>query len=289
MSQLGLLVIHGMGITDDDFDKKFKKRLFRRIKRLHKNVDDIAYQKVWWAEYLDKRQIAYMEESQLVTNHSLNWSWLRHFIMGSLADASAYMRKEGQDNENYKNIINRIYQSVKAIRDELGSDDKPLIIVAHSLGAFIMNNYIWDAHKKLAGETIDWPVNVPLNGPFEHMVNVTGMITFGCNMPMFVIGNDPILPIQFPHPQLNASLATKSKWLNFYDPDDVLGWPLKSMKYSFDGKVKPANVKDYSDVVTEDVLIETHSILGASPASHMSYWDDINFIKSVADYICEFI
>ena len=56
------------------------------------------------------------------------------------------------------------------------------------------------------------------------------------------------------------------KWLNYFDADDILGYPLK-----------PINAA-YSRAVNEDVQIQTGSILGA----HTGYWTDNRFTKPVA-------
>ena len=46
-------------------------------------------------------------------------------------------------------------------------------------------------------------------------------MTTGCNIPLFVAAHDPVVPIDPP--------ATGFEWHNYYDPDDVLGWPLAGL------------------------------------------------------------
>ncbi|MCH7761910.1 hypothetical protein IIA15_11020, partial [candidate division TA06 bacterium] len=144
------------------------------------------------------------------------------------------------------------------------------------------------------GKTVDWPKEIVDElthaGKFEKMVNVTGIITFGCNIPLFVIGNDPIEAIEFPHRNLSDELKSKAEWHNYYDPDDVLGFPLKELKYSYDGLEKPPNVYSYPDVVMEDVPIQVGNFLiGGTPKSHTSYWGDNKFVEPVAKYIRRFL
>jgi hypothetical protein len=62
-----------------------------------------------------------------------------------------------------------------------------------------------------------------------------------------------------------------SKWLNFYDPDDILGYPLKGI-----------NAR-YAKVVTDDIAIDTGTILGA----HTDYWTDNDFTSPVSAYMVQ--
>jgi pimeloyl-ACP methyl ester carboxylesterase len=289
MKKLGVLVLHGIGTSHEHFDKPFKAKLYKILTEMGKDTQVIAYQKVYWAEYINKRQIQYFDDCRSNPNNDLDWIRTRRFVINNLSDASAYQSKHGQTNTNYNNIIRTIYQAVRLIKTELNADDKPLIVIAHSLGGFIINNYIWDAHKLHAGKAVDWPEGISINGKFENMINVAGMITFGCNIPLFVIGNDPIEAIQFPHPELTDELKGKAQWYNYYDPDDILGWPLRELQYSFDGREKPETVYAYPDVVTKDEPMQVGHLLGWSPLSHMDYWTNRKFVNAVADYISQFM
>lgn len=69
-----------------------------------------------------------------------------------------------------------------------------------------------------------------------------------------------------------------AKWLNYYDPDDVLGYPLK-----------PINA-EYRKVVSKDIAINTGGILTSwNPMAHNGYWTDNDFTKPVAKYIGQFV
>ncbi len=289
MKKLGILVIHGIGTSSPDFDEPFRQKLFQQLKGRGHDPDTVAYRKVFWAEYLDRRQNQYLDLSLPAPNR-LALMFMRKFVMTALADASSYMRKFGQSNLNYNNIIRRIYASVHELRQELAGDDKPLVIFAHSLGAFIINNFIWDAHKMHGGAQVDWPDDVKLQGKFEHMVNVAGIVTFGCNIPLFVIGNDPIIAIDFPHPELPAQFQPHVQWNNYYDPQDILGWPLKTLQYSFDGLPQPPGDRSYAQVVTRDIVFDMMDLLSWLPGkAHCGYWGHRNFIRAAADHVQKFL
>ena len=79
-------------------------------------------------------------------------------------------------------------------------------------------------------------------------------------------------PFKFPGESLNSAEAAKAKWINFYDPDDVLGYPLRQInhKYAF----------------IEDRHINAGGILTSwIPLSHSVYWTDNDMIKPATDFI----
>jgi hypothetical protein len=103
---------------------------------------------------------------------------------------------------------------------------------------------------------------------------LTGFITFGCNIPLFTFACSKVQPIRFPPPRLPARLKGDARWLNYFDPDDVLGWPLK-----------PINAA-YASVVHRDELINVGGpISGWTPASHLAYWADRRFARRVATFL----
>ncbi|RMG94711.1 MAG: hypothetical protein D6705_15470, partial [Deltaproteobacteria bacterium] len=56
------------------------------------------------------------------------------------------------------------------------------------------------------------------------------------------------------------------KWTNFYDPDDILGFPLRGLP-------------NYKDAVEEDIPIQTGTVF----AAHTDYWTDNSFTVPVAE------
>ena len=142
--------------------------------------------------------------------------------------------------------------------------------MAHSLGSIIMSNYVWDIQKGL--------FNTSGMSAFEKMETLAGIITFGSPLPMFTFAYDPVDAIEFPPAGLSAALKRKAKWLNFFDSDDVLAYPLK--------QVSPS----YEQAVTEDLEINVGGILSSwNPLSHTKYWTDNDFTKPVSRYLAGFI
>jgi len=68
---------------------------------------------------------------------------------------------------------------------------------------------------------------------FESMQNLAGIITFGCNIPLFTFAYNHVKPIEFPPSNLDSKLKQKAKWINYYDSDDILGYPLKPINAEY--------------------------------------------------------
>ncbi|NIQ25048.1 MAG: hypothetical protein GTN88_00295, partial [Gammaproteobacteria bacterium] len=65
-----------------------------------------------------------------------------------------------------------------------------------------------------------------------------------------------------------------ASWLNFFDPDDVLGYPLKPLS------------PEYRRAVSRDITINVGGIAASwNPLSHSKYWTDNDFTKPVAKFI----
>ena len=103
------------------------------------------------------------------------------------------------------------------------------------------------------------------NNQFESMKTVKGFITFGCNIPLFTFALPKIVPITLP---------AGATWRNYYDPDDVLGYPLKPLS------------TDYASTVEDDIAVNVGGFFSSwNPMSHTGYWTDNDFTKPVAKFL----
>src|SRR5207245_7973408 len=101
------------------------------------------------------------------------------------------------------------------------------VLIAHSLGSVIMSNYIWDEQTGKGLGSI----------PFARMETLTSLVTFGSTIPLSTLALDDVLSITFPPPTLPGHLRGYAQWLNFFDADDALGYPLKPLSASYDHAV----------------------------------------------------
>jgi len=261
MADLCIAVIHGMGSQQPNYSVPMRNEI---NKRLGADASRVKWREIYWAKLLDVREDAYLKEAN--ANNNLDWTSLRRFMISAFGDASAYRKTNDPNNSAYHDI----HEKVRAVIADLDDGtDTPLMVMAHSLGGHIMSNYIYDIQQGRSIVTTG-------SGNFQQMKTLAGMITFGCNIPFFTLAykKADIHPIRFPGDALTPAQQNKAKWLNFYDPDDVLGYPLKAIN------------QKYNQVVNNDVAINVGGILSSwNPMSHQKYWTDNDFTKPVTRFL----
>ena len=142
----------------------------------------------------------------------------------------------------------------------------PLVVLAHSLGGHIFSNFVWDQQR--INRTSSCP-----HDPFLALETLTGLITFGCNIPLFTFAYDPVVPIRFPGHCLSDAVREQARWLNLYAPADILGYPLRP-------------IASYARVVSEDRAMPVGPWYKRhTPMSHLAYWQDRSFHRYVANYL----
>lgn len=269
--KLGVIVIHGIGEQKADFAQGLIDEVSQR---LGARASEVCWMPVWWAPLVEPAETGLME--RLSAGGHLDWQWLRRFVVHFLADAVAYQRVPGESahpglyarmHTLIADKLGELRSLVRGAAAPAASDDPPLLVIAHSLGGHIMSNYIWDQQHphESRGE--------PLAPAFVRAETLAGIVTFGCNIPLFALALPELLPIQFPPPSLPAQLKAAAKWLNLYDPDDVLGFPL--------GPLSPA----YARTVVDRAVSVGGLLTAWNPAAHNAYWTDNDVTKPIAEQI----
>jgi len=282
--KLGVLVIHGMGDQRADFADPMIRELSAQIDQRGGDAPRICWEPVFWADVLEGRETALLRE--LSAGGDLDHADLRHFIVHSLGDAIAYQQvpRARQQVNVYRGIHRRVDESLKRLRRRTregkpkSAPDVPLVILAHSLGGHIISNYIWDVQSAVRKERKGSP-----RSPLERMETLATIVTFGCNIALFTLAYNELKPIAFPPRGLRkhfppgtrrVAITAAARWINFYDPDDVLAYPLR-----------PLSTR-YSRTVSADVPINVGSPLTSwNPMSHLQYWTDNDITKPVAELI----
>jgi hypothetical protein len=258
---LAVVVIHGMGSQKADFAEDCIEELSERV---GPQADEIAWRPIHWQPLVEARQVAYMRRAKARPN-DLDLVRLREFVISALGDAVAYRKDDSSDNTTYRDIHDLIDREIKDLLEvQLEGRPVPLVVLAHSLGGHIISNYIWDVRRQQPRPPTT----------FQRMETMAGMVTFGCNMPLFTFAYRDPRPIRFPGRSLNAELKRKARWLNFYDPDDILGFPLRAIN------------DRYKSAVSQDIPINVGGIASSwNPVSHKGYWTDNDFTKPVAKFL----
>ncbi|MDI3326886.1 hypothetical protein QKW35_21125 [Pontibacterium granulatum] len=251
MAKVAVVIIHGMGAQERDFADATIDEINVRIKGRGKQPADIAWKPVYWADLIQSRQTDFLNRIISNPSNDIDFIKLRRFVISALGDAAAYQNIRGKETSTYREIHQRVKASISDFyNNQLGQQPCPLIIMAHSLGGHVISNYIWDIQKDSTGSS-----------DFENMKYLAGMITFGCNIPLFSFAHTNLLPFSFPGESLSYAEKAKAKWLNFYDPDDVLGYPLRQINNHYE--------------FIEDRHINAGGLLTSwNPLSHNAYWTD---------------
>lgn len=267
--QLGLIVIHGMGETLPNFANELESLLREKLgselwRKIH--LESIYYQGV-----LQKNQQRVWNNMKFESTKKLRYPQMRKFLLFGFSDASSLEHKYTDDNSVYKQTQKIIVESLRNTKTNLENTNCPLIIVAQSLGGQIISNYIWDSQKNNKDKTI-WDENsVDYINPsddeidFLKLTTMKFLFTSGCNIPLFVAGFNKIKSFNKPNPEF--------KWKNYYDRDDILGWPLQPLS------------DEYNELV-EDIEIDAGNVLSSwNPFSHITYWTDMDFCQPIIDDI----
>jgi len=267
-AKLGILVVHGMGSQGPGFASEFRNEVDRRLRQAGGLDTLVAWQPAWWSQLLEPHETALWDK--LYADNDLDYIKLRQFMIHNFADALAYQRLGAAKSDYYRKIHESIREYLAQLRLALGNQDAPLIVVAHSLGSVILSNYIWDQQATKKQKRL-----VQGRDPFEKMETLTSFITFGSNLALFSLAHDPYTGFTFPPATLPPHLKPAAQWANFYDPDDVLGYPVGPLCPEYAGNPQ---IKDHP--------ISVGGLLTSwNPLSHGDYWTDDDFTEPVAKQI----
>jgi hypothetical protein len=272
---LAVVAIHGMGSQEPGFAGAMFNELDNQI--LPKDRPKVAWKEVFWGDLTEPRQDAYLRATEPL---ELDQVKIRKFVITAFGDAVAYQRVRPAPDPDYHQvrqegtyfkIHERIAEGIKELYEkDLASKPVPLVVLAHSLGGHIFSNYYWDVRHPGSDHTV-LDLRAPGISTFERLDWLAGFVTFGCNIPLFTFALDNVEPIAFPSSRLPARYKPHARWLNFYDPDDVLGYPLRPLG------------RAYARVVSEDTAIDVgNPFVGWTPISHTKYWTDADMTRPVA-------
>lgn len=253
--EIAVLTIHGIGNQPQDYYQKFHERLYSLLtKKTQRRVkgERIYYQKI----------LSHLQEEVRASLYKtpLRWKPLRSFAIHYLSDAVTYEHRIAEKESPYQRISEVIYDSVKDLKAQLRTKNPTVVVIAHSFGCHVITNYLYDAQK---GKYF-WKNRK--GDRFDKLQNIRLFLTTGCNIPLFVGGLENIQPFSRPNDHF--------EWYNYYDKDDVLGWPLKVLTR---GRKRP-----YENIVTKDIPVRT----GITPLdSHVRYWKSRKLTEMIVERI----
>jgi hypothetical protein len=270
---VAVAIVHGVGKQRPDFADELKAKLIEQfVERLPGKVPNphtqLVIEPIHWAPAIQEEEELLWKRLNRAGN--LDFIKLRQFMVEFGADALAYQPLP-RERAIYEAIHSVVARGLRNLAEQAGAD-APLCVIAHSLGTVISSNYLYDLQKGfdfLPESVQEYHSQTPL----EMGETLAFFYTLGSPIALWSLRySDFGVPIAVPssdlakyHPNLNG------EWINFYDADDVIGFPLR-----------PLNAA-YRKMVTKDVQVNVGSFLVSwSPLSHMQYWTDNDVIEPIA-------
>lgn len=266
---VAVAVIHGIGSQKPGYSAPLESRLRKELGAAASART--AVEEVYWADILSPRQDAYLRAIKRKTRYDD----LRSFMVRNLSDAVAYRKTTDTTDSTYERIHARLAEAIERLEQQV-PEGTPLVIVAHSLGGHIVSNYVYDT---VQGADAD-----PHPTAFQNLRTLAGLVTFGCNIPLFVFSYDAdeLIPIEFPGTDLPESLQIDPWWVNFYDKDDVLGFPLAEIGPGY------ADLRDRGEL-REKSINAGRALSAWNPLSHNGYWKDADFVEPCAKFLRRYL
>jgi pimeloyl-ACP methyl ester carboxylesterase len=273
-SKIAIAIVHGVGITKADFADgmiaEIKQRFAKETGR--DPGDALVFRPVHWSHILQQPEDELWR--RMKKGGELDFTSLRRFMVSFAADALAY-QPAVDEKVKYEEIHAVYAREMCWLADHAGAD-APLVVVAHSLGTIITSNYFYDLTKfrRLVGEAVREEMNAKRT-PLERGETLACLYTLGSPLALWSLRYDdfgrpidvPATAFQDHHP----ALLPHAGWENFYDPDDIIGYPLKTLNDA------------YAKAVKRDLAINAGGLLTSwNPGSHIAYWTDNDVTIPVA-------
>lgn len=279
--KIGVIVIHGVdiqtGVSAGDVSQlTFSNSMWRRVAgKLGPAAANVVWREVIWSDIIRGRQQAYFNTIRDKTSADA----AREFVLSALSDAAAYRKTADGAASVYEQIHARIEVAMRSLEDQIGPDGQVLIL-AHSLGGHIMSNYIYDLQQ--------FRLRVAKGrfaSPLQNMRTVAGLMTFGCNIPIFLFAYPPqkVVPISYPGDALPQAAQMTTWWQNFYDKQDIMAYPMGSAAPLYAQMVANRHLRDVP------IHLGTPVSSGWDPLSHGSYWAGAELASPVAHYITKML
>jgi pimeloyl-ACP methyl ester carboxylesterase len=284
--QLAVAFVHGIGNQGPDFSDGMAADVLKRFAGYTKlsradAANVLVFQPVFWAPVLAaKEQLLW---GKLLEGGELDYLSLRRFMVNFAADAVAYQPMPGESNV-YADVHACFADSLANVVKRAGPD-LPLVVIAHSLGTVIASNYIYDLQESPKRVSAKRPDLVPKkvrakigDTPLEKGETLAWLFTMGSPIALWSLryeNPDFGVPIQVPAAAFaKAHAGLRCGWINIFDEDDVIGYPLSTL---------------YPGAILQDKRVNAGGWLSSwNPMSHDAYWTDSDVTDKIASELAAF-
>lgn len=264
-----LITLHGMGQTELDYAAE----LFAGVRsRLGTQAARVRFEPVYYQRKLQENQDEVWRRMSSETR--LGWQSLRKFVLFSLSDAVDIETGKDEPKSSYLAAQTNIARTMLSARGDAAV--QPLVVIAQSLGGHVFSSYLYDAQRArraAAGQARPPPAGIWRNGSasieqalgqaiddatMEYLrgSSLLALLTTGCPIALYVAACLRMQAIAIEPP------APGFEWHNYFDPQDVLGWPLQPLEGG------------YRQLVRDHSVNVGNLLTSWNPLSHRGYWSD---------------
>ncbi|RKQ35660.1 chemotaxis protein [Oceanobacillus halophilus] len=275
--KLAVAIFHGAGTPEEDFAdamiSKLEKRFRKELNDKQSYEKYFVFKPIHWSTVFEKEQAELW--NRLKANEDLDYARLRRFVIEFLADAIAY-QPTNQPNQNYDKVHAYVASAINELKEKAGPD-APLCVISHSLGTVVASNYFYDLQYKKEKRGLETR-KCTGNSPLEQCETLSLFYTTGSPLALWSLRYiDFGAPITVPSDKIKKLYPQlQGEWINFYDKDDVLAFPLKHIN------------ETYNQAVTKDISVNAGGIITSwNPLSHFHYDKNEKVIKTIAKSLVE--
>lgn len=189
---------------------------------------------------------------------NLKYKYLRQFMASYASDALLYHYK----SDIYKNISQEF---TNIFTDIFNKEYDTVNVVGHSLGSFIIANFIWDlTNKNPDGSEI-----------FSLSEDISNQIKSSINSISYLASPSSLWAGQFISGGKNidySNLYNLKNVLNIYSQYDVIAWPQACLNDTF-SNIKDINI-NYGPIWAKYL-----------PISHIYVWSDSKIINTILEHV----
>jgi pimeloyl-ACP methyl ester carboxylesterase len=261
---LNVLLVHGIGDHPKEFVGEFERQLRadlqRRLNALARRyklsapppADALNLIPGRWAPVTEGIQ---KEVEQRIFHGPVDF--LRWFGMRFMGDVVAYQGRA---------VYDEIHRALAAnLLDQVQPESGHLTIIAHSLGAVVASDFVYDHTEKIGSTLAD-----------RFGVAFSNFFTLGSPLVLYAMqsSQDGAFDAGGVLDRFDRPVRVESEdgvWLNLFAEPDIIGYPIRSIN------------RFYSGAVTADVRVDVGDFWRRrSPLSHGRYWTDPHVNRIIA-------
>jgi len=248
-AKVGILYVHGIGTQGVNFAERDIAAMSRM---LGENAEQVAFSSYCWQSLIEPR-----ERELMCKNPRLKCKLLRKLLASYGGDALCYQPRHGTDSF-YKETHLELDKALLELSGKI-ADDGRLVIVSHSLGTIIVNNFIWDHQNS---DSIGAASYSPSGTLLDRM---SFLYTLGSPLAVW--------SMRYPNGGKPIDLPDSCLWRNIYSPTDIIGWPIKNIN------------KEYAalDGAHDFQMWVGGPLTFWNPASHIVYAENKKVLRMIAE------